>query len=247
MDVCLPEHGKEIKGSKLLERKHFRWAEQMDELPHVHRRKAVRRFLTQNAQSHRPSRRDFTAYGQACLLMADGIFALLQKHQAVLFASLIAKGCKPPPGHRFPHFLRKDHVFLQERFFYFLEREQAHGIMVMDQTEARNDLRFVRRLRDYYSRTQRGRERARWIVPEPLFVDSSMYPAIQAADLCIYCINWGYREEKWAYHGDVREEIRQRYVSRIDALQFRGKGQRGEQTFFTKGIVFVPDPFEPRT
>ncbi len=239
-------HGKEVKGSKLLERKHFQWARQMHDLPDAERQKAVRRFLSQGAGAPRPSRRDFTAYGQASLRMADGIFDLLDRHGAVLFASLIPRGCRPPPEYRFNHFLRKDHIFLQERFFYFLERERTHGILVMDQTEAKGDIRFVRKLRDYYTKTQTGRYRTQWIVPEPLFVDSSMYPAIQAADLCIYCINWGYREDRWLYRGKLREEIARRYASRLDALQFRGDGCRGGKVFRTRGIVFVPDPFSAR-
>jgi hypothetical protein len=136
--------------------------------------------------------------------------------------------------------------FLQERFFYFLEEKQEHGLLVMDQTEAIDDSRFVRRLRDYYTRTQPGRERTRWIVPEPLFVDSRMYPAIQAADLVIYCINWGFRLRSWDYQGEVREEIAQRYKDRLWNLQFKGEGCRDGNVFRTWGIFYVPDPYEPR-
>ncbi len=243
--VRLAEYGTEVKGAKLLHRKHFQNAGNMHELEDAERYKAVRRFLSQGG-GRRPSKRDFSAYGQACLMMADGVFDLLEKHEAVLFASMIQKGCRPPPGFRFEHYLRKDHVFLQERFFYFLERERSHGMFVMDQTDVRGDIRFVRRLRDYYTKTLTGRERTCWIVPEPLFVDSQMYPAIQAADLCIYCVNWGYREPRWEYKGPVREEISRRYAHRLDGLQFRGEGYRNGRTFRTSGIVFVPDPYTAR-
>lgn len=242
----LIEYGKEIKGSKLLERKHFSWAQQLHELTDAERQKAVRRFLSQGAQEQRPSQRDFTAYGQACLMMADGIFSLLERHRAVVFASLIRQGCRPPRGYQYEHFLRKDHVFLQERFFYFLERNQEYGLFVMDQTEATDDSRFVKRLRNYYTKTRTGRERTRWIVPEPLFVDSRMYPAIQAADLIIYCINWGYRLPAWDYHGQVRDEIGRRYGEQLSNLQFSGDGYRDGNVFRTWGIFYVPDPYEPR-
>ena len=242
----LAEYGKEIKGSKLLERKHFLWADQLHALADDERQKAVRRFLSQGAQGLRPSRRDFIAYGQACLMMADGIFDLLERHDAVIFASLIRRGSRPPRGYRYEHFLRKDHIFLQERFFYFLEAKQEHGLFVMDQTEATDDSRFVKRLRNYYRKTQTGRMRTQWIVPDPLFVDSSMYPAIQAADLVIYCINWGYRLHRWDYHGEVREEISRRYGTRLSDLQFCGDGYRDGNVFRTWGIFYVPDPYEPR-
>ena len=207
----LADYGKEIKGSKLLERKHFLWAKQLHTLSDAERQKAVRRFLSQGAPESHLSRREFSAYGQACLMMADGIFELLKKHDAVIFASLIRRGIRPPRDYKNKHFLRKDHVFLQERFYYFLEGKQEHGLFVMDQTEVTDDSRFVRRLRDYYTKTHTGRMRTQWIVPEPLFVDSRMYPTIQAADLVIYCINWGYRLHNWDYHGEVREEISRRY------------------------------------
>jgi len=122
--VRLPEYNVEIKGSKLLARDRFIWASQMQKLPPHIRHKSVRRFLTRKSQKEPPNKQDFTAYGQASLMMAHRIFDLLEKHGAVLFASLISRGCKPPKDYRFDHFLRKDHIFLQERFFYFLEKKQ---------------------------------------------------------------------------------------------------------------------------
>ena len=43
--------------------------------------------------------------------------------------------------YRFDDFLRKDAVFLFERFFYFLEEKDAHGVLVMDETDKREDRR----------------------------------------------------------------------------------------------------------
>jgi len=137
------ELGGEIKGSKLLERKRMEWARQMHPLPPESRLKAVNRFLTKRRQGLAPSRRDFTAFGQANLLMAKRIFDLLEYHEAVLFASLIPRGVKKPIDFQFNHYLRKDHVFLQERFFCFLEHKAEHGLFVMDQTEKQQDNQFV--------------------------------------------------------------------------------------------------------
>ncbi len=150
------ELGGEIKGSRLLARKRIEWSQQMHPLDDGSRHRGVSRFLTKSLQREPPSRRDFTAYGQASRRMARRIFDLLEGNQAVLFASLIPRGTKPPKGFTSEHYLRKDHVFLQERFFYFLELKQEHEIFVMDQTEKQNDKRFVQRLHAYYTKTQKG-------------------------------------------------------------------------------------------
>jgi hypothetical protein len=50
---------------------------------------------------------------------------------------------------------------------------------------------FVRQIERYFTKTQTGRNRTTWIVPVPMFVASDMTMAVQAADLAIYCVNWG--------------------------------------------------------
>ena len=240
------ELGGEIKGSKLLEKQRFQWANQEPLLDDATRQKGVRRFLAQKQQRVSPKRLDFAAYGQASILMANRIFDLLVRHEAVLFASAIPRGVKPPADFKYDYYLRKDHVFLQERFFYFLEKEREHGLFVIDQTEKRQDKRFVKRLQDYYTKTQTGISRTQWIIPSPLFVDSEMSVGVQAADLCLYCINWGFRLQSWDFRGPMREEIANRFGGRLASLQFQGTGYRDGSTFPTYGIVYVPDPFTGR-
>ena len=239
--------GGEIKGSKLLQKQKFSWAGQMPSLDDTARRKGVRRFLTLKHQNTSPKRLDFTAYGQASIMMAERIFDLLFRHEAVLFASMIPRGVKPPENFEFGHYLRKDHIFLQERFFYFLEYKRENGLFVMDQTEKRQDKRFVKRLQDYYAKTRIGRQRTQWIVPVPLFVDSEMSVGVQAADLCLFCINWGYRLQSWNFKGPQRQEIANKFGGRLNALQFKGDGYQDGITFRTYGIFFVPDPYESRS
>ena len=189
---------------------------------------------------------EFTAYGQACLRMAQGTFDLLKRHQTVLMASVIPCGAAKPQGFKFDEFLRKDVVFLLERFFYFLELKQEYGILVMDETEKRGDQRFVARMERYFSKTAIGRYRTAWIVPTPLFVSSDMTYAVQAADLCIYCVNWGFRLPRRGMNAERREEIANMFGPAIADLQLRGQGYRDGRVFETYGIVYVPDPYEPR-
>ncbi|MDE0530727.1 MAG: DUF3800 domain-containing protein [Albidovulum sp.] len=243
--IRLSEVGSEIKGSKLLDRKRFGWANQEAPLDDVSCKKGARRFLTRSQQRQTPSKRDFTAFGQASIKMAHEVFASLKSHNAVLFASVIPR-VKPPPNYRFKHFLRKDLIFLQERFYWFLEAKQESGLLILDQVEKETDKRYLKRVQDYYIKTANGRKRSKWIVPYPLFVDSELSLGAQAADLCLYCINWGFRRPEWNFHGAARDDIHAEFAGLCGEPQYRGTSvQNGtEQCLF--GIFFVPDPFTAR-
>jgi hypothetical protein len=182
--VRLRDHGKEAKGYKLLDKDRLRWASQTSPLPAPDRRKNVRGFLQKGKDKATPTSVEFAAYGQACLEMARGVFDLLYAHEAHLFASAIPRGVKPPANFHETEYLRKDHVFLFERFYYFLEAQAQHGLIVMDESEKTLDKKFVSRLESYFTRTGTGRNRSYWIVPAPLFVSSDMTYAVQAADIC---------------------------------------------------------------
>ena len=143
-------------------------------------------------------------------------------------------------------YLRKDHVFLFERFFYLLEEKQEHGVLVMDEVEKAEDRRFVRRMERYFTKTDNGRYRTTWIVPTPFFVSSDMTYAIQAADLCIYCVNWGFRLDSLGMNAGKRDEIADRFGAWLNRLQFRGQGHRDGVVFNSFGVVYVPDPYSGR-
>ena len=136
-------------------------------MPDEERRKHSRGFLTKGLERKPPRREEFTAYGQACLEMATGIFQLLRDHEAQLFAAAIPRSVRRPETFEALEYLRKDHVFLLERYFYFLEGQKQHGLLVMDEVEKKEDRRFVRRLESYSRNTATGRHRSAWIVPAP--------------------------------------------------------------------------------
>ena len=192
-----------------------------------------------------PTREEFTAYGQACLEMARGVFQLLRDHGAVLFASAIPVSVKKPVGLQIDEFLRKDHVFLLERFFYFLEAKREHGLLVMDEVEKTADRRFVRQLEAYFTRTGPGQYRTTWIVPTPFFVSSDMAYPVQAADLAIYCLNWGFRLPSQGMDATKRNEIADEFGPWLHQLQFHGDAHKSGQVFETWGIVYVPNPYAP--
>ena len=149
----LHQYRTEIKGCKLLDKDRIRWASQGPPMEPEARRKYSRGFLTKGLEKKPPSRDEFTAYGQACIEMARGIFQLARSHQTVLFAAAIPRNVRKPVQSHIEGFLRKDHVFLFERFYYFLEERQTHGLLVMDEVEKSLDRKFVRQMEAYFTRT----------------------------------------------------------------------------------------------
>lgn len=240
------QYRKEFKGSNLLDRRRFKWAAQAARFEDEKRRKCARRFFSKGLTKRKPVRDEFTAYGQACLEMARGIFRLLRNHDAALFAAAIPRGVRRPPMREAEEFLRKDHVFLLERYFYFLEEKQEHELLVMDQVEDVYDRRFVGRLEDYFTKTEKGVLRTQWIVPSPIFVSSAMSLPVQVADLCVYCINWGFRLPERGMDAPVRQEIAGEFGAWLSQLQYRGSGRDQGEVYQSYGIVFVSDPYSSR-
>jgi Protein of unknown function (DUF3800) len=244
--TALHQFRTELKGCKLLDKDRFKWSAQASAMSDEERRKHCRGFLTKGLEKGPPSRDEFTAYGQACLEMATGIFELLRDHGARLFAAAVPCSVVRPKTHEAEEFLRKDQVFLLERYFYHLEQERQHGLLVMDEVDKTEDRRFVRRLEAYFRRTQAGRYRSSWIVPTPFFVSSDMTYPVQAADLAIYCVNWGFRLPRRGMDAAVREEVADDFGPWLAQLQFRGQGFREGETYDSYGILFVPDPYVAR-
>lgn len=209
------------------------------------RRKGSRGFLTKGLEKKSPSRDEFTAYGQACVEMARGTFQLAQSHQGVLFATAIPRSVVKPSQPHIEEYLRKDHVFLLERFYYFLEKQKTHGLLVMDEVEKSLDRKFVRQMEAYFSKTALGRYRTQWIVPSPFFVSSEMTYPVQAADLFIYCVNWGFRLPSQGMDAPRREEIAEEFGPWLSKIQYHGQGYREGQVFESWGIVYVPNPYSP--
>lgn len=243
----LASYGKELKGSTLLDRKRFRFANQAEPMFGDERRKHARSFLHKGSSGAAPSQAEFTAYGQACIEMARGTFQLLRDHEAVVFASAIPKGAPRHAATVPDEYLRKDQVFLFERYFYFLEGQQEHGLLVLDEVQKSLDRKFVRQLEAYFQKTIHGRYRTSWIVPTPFFVASDMAYPVQAADLVIYCVNWGFRLATIGMEAPSRAEIAAEFGPWLNQLQFHGRGYRDGNVFDSFGIVLVSDPYSTRT
>lgn len=164
----LHDYKKELKGSKLLDKDRFKWAAQDSELSPEVRQRNSRGFLTKGLEKKPPTKFEFTAYGQASLLMARLVFDALKAMDARVFASVIPASVIKPATYVAQDFLRKDHVFLLERYFYFLEKQNEHGLLVMDEVEKVSDHRFVRQMDKYFSQTATGTGVSRWPCVQPV-------------------------------------------------------------------------------
>jgi hypothetical protein len=242
--VRLADFKKEFKGEKLLDKDRVSWAFQDSQQSDEERRRNARAFLSKGLQKAAPTRAEFSGYGQASLQMAQGIFRLLRDHDAKVFAAAIPRGVKAPDSRPAEEYLRKDHVYLLERFYYFAHKMQEQGLLVMDQVEEQHDYRFVRKLERYFVRTTKGIQRADWIVPSPFFSSSYLSIPIQVADVCIYCINWGFRRPSWGMDAPTRKEIEEQFAGWIRRLEFQDK-RRSSAGGVKKvlGIVFVQNPY----
>ena len=240
----LHRYKSEIKGSKLLDKDRLRWASQDGVLDEVSRRKHCLGFLNKGLEKKAPNRIEFSAYGQACLFMARGIFDLLREHEAKIFAAAIPRSVTKPATFEAEEYLRKDLVFLLERYFYLLEAERETGLVVLDETDKTLDRRFVSRLERYFKLTQTGRYRSTRIVPSPFFVASDMAYPVQVADVCIYAVNQGFRLPKSGMNAAVRQDVHDEFSQQIAALQFKGEGYKDGEVFTSFGIVYVADPYE---
>ncbi len=232
----------EIKGSKLLDKDRFRFAAQAPPMEDSERRKHCLGFLNKGLRKQSPASAEFAAYGQACLQMARGIFDLLAEHEARIFASIIPRKLAAPQERE--DILRKDMVFLLERYFYMLEYTREAGLLVLDESEKMEDRRFVRRLERYFRETQTGRYRSARIVPSPFFVASDMAYPIQVADVIVYTINTGVRLPRMTE--PTRAEIAGEFAPLVERLQWRGDGYRDGASFKTQGLVYVPDLYSAR-
>lgn len=237
--ATLATFGREIKGHRLLDKDRFKFANQAPTMDDLARRKHASAFLQKGTEQRQPSRDEFTAYGQACLAMARGIFDVLRGHDARLIAAAIPRNVPSPPSDRPDDILRKDHVYLLERYFYLLQEKRESGLLVLDETDKAEDRRLVRRVERYFTTTVTGRHRAYHVVPSPFFVSSDMAYPVQAADVCIYCVNWGYRMPHRGMGAPVRSEIATEFGPLLEELEFHGRARRDGVDYNLFGIVFL--------
>jgi hypothetical protein len=179
---------RELKAKKLLNRKVFRLAHQLDPFHLDERVQLARECLERGDEA---GRRQLTALAQAKLAYVAELLDICSRFRCKAFASVVNKASPvPAPGH-----LRKDYAYLFERFFYYLEDlgPAAYGIVVFDELDKVQSHLLLNQMDRYFKYTARGRHRSGQILPEPLFVHSDLTTGVQLADLLSYIVSWGVR------------------------------------------------------
>lgn len=180
---------REMKAKKILKRKTFRLAEQLPPIEPERRRQLAKECLNSGATA---TKEHITALAQAKLDYAKEVLSLALGYRCKVFASIVTEEIRQTET---SDFLRKDYIYLFERFFYFLQDKQGEqcGIIVFDETEKTQSHRLIQQIENYFKKTNKGRTRSSLLIPEPLFVHSDLTTGVQIADLLAYIISWGIR------------------------------------------------------
>lgn len=181
---------RELKARKLLKKKTFRLASQMDSFSAEDMRNLARECLDNGATA---TREQLTALAQAKIKFVQELLQLAANFRCKAFASIVSEEFNFADT---PDFLRKDYVYLFERYFYFLEDKKVEapsGLIVFDETEKTQSHRLIQQIENYFKKTYKGRSRSTLLIPEPLFVHSDLTTGVQIADIIAYVISWSCR------------------------------------------------------
>ena len=214
----------ELKAKKILKKKVFRLVTQLPQIEAD--------LIPDLAQScfknkHNCSRTELAALAQAKLQFIEEILIICQKFNTHVFASIINYR-NPDP--RLPlddwaqiDYLRKDYAYLFERFFYFLEDQNRKssindmGIVIFDELEKSKSHILYDQMNAYFQKTNKGRERSRFIIPEPFFVHSDLTTGVFIADIVAYCLAFGFRME---YLKEPKRQELDKYLSPICDMRY---------------------------
>lgn len=204
----------EVKGKRFLKRKVFRHAAQAEPIDLDERRALAKRSIENGAAV---GGQQLTALAQAKLDFVREVFDICARFHCQAFASIV-EPCAPRP---IASVLRKDYAFLFERFFYFLEDRgpTVQGVIVFDELEKTQSKILIDQMEEYFLHTNRGKLRARQIVPQPFFVHSDLTTLTQVADLVAYVTAWGFRLPG-LLEAPAREELKP-FADQVGALRYR--------------------------
>jgi hypothetical protein len=182
----------EIKAKKFLKTKVFRLAaqKQLTHLTALQRAEAAKACLLKGASA---TQDELTAIAQAKLAYVEQVLALCSKYGCKVFATILLD--KPERNELTDSYLRRDYIYLFERFFYFLEDSETkqQGLVVFDELDKPGSFTIITQMDRYFKNTAKGIQRASLVIPEPFFVHSDLTTGIQIADLIAYIISWGLR------------------------------------------------------
>ena len=193
---------------------------------------------TRGQPTNHPTFLEIVAFSRQVLAFVHAVLDIAASFNVQVFASVVDQNApKPEPGH-----LRKDYVYLFERYFYFLETLPARdrGLIVFDELDKSQSHVLLQQMAAYFLGTETGRYRSSRIVPEPFFVHSDLTTGIFLADLAAYILGWGWRLNRMQQ--PCRRELSV-YVSKLHDMQFHGEKPKadGSGVWPLHGIVYLDD------
>ena len=201
---------RELKAKKLLSPKVFRKAGQLSPIACDERVRLAKSCLDDGEAA---GFREITALAQAKLAYCSEVLKICEETGCRIFASIVVN---PDINHTHrKDYLRRDYVYLLERFYYYLQgiRRGETGIVVMDELERSQSHLLYEQMSAYFLKTRNGQERSLAIIPEPLFVHSELSTGIQVADLVAYTLSWAFRRPR-----QLTKPKREELTDLVDAM-----------------------------
>jgi hypothetical protein len=235
----------EMKAKRLLKRKRFKSAARPIEIPDVELVSLAHSALTKGMAASEAGRaksdateRELVAYSRSVLRFVDDVLDIAARHSVQVFASVVdIKAPRPSKG-----LLRKDYVYLFERYFYFLETlaPRERGLVVFDELDKAKAHILIQQMAAYFLGTKTGRYRSSRVVPEPFFVHSDLTTGVFLADLTAYILGWGWRLQRMLQ--PKRDELAG-YAQKLHDMQFHGEKMLpdGSGAMPLHGIIYLED------
>ena len=166
---------------------------------------------------------ELVAYSRQVLRFVHEVLNIAASFNVQVFASMVDPTAPRPAKGR----LRKDYVYLFERYFYFLETfpPRERGLVVFDELDKSQAHGLLQQMAAYFLGTETGRYRSSRIVPEPFFVHSDLTTGVFLADLTAYILGWGSRLAKMPQKS--RPELAP-YAKKLHDMQFHGEKPKAE-------------------
>ncbi|MBN1513070.1 MAG: DUF3800 domain-containing protein [Phycisphaerae bacterium] len=235
----------EPKAKQLLKRKRFRLANQRIEIPDEELAVLAHSALTKGLEAHRVgadsspiTARELTGYSRSVLRFVDSVLDIAAGFNVKIIASVVDSNAAQSER----DILRKDVVYLFERYFYLLKDQcpNQRGLVVFDELDKAKAKHLIERMAAYFLGTKTGRFRSSLIVPAPFFVHSELTTGVFLADLAAYVLGWAWRLGSMPQ--DSRQELKP-FAKKLHEMRFQGQKPKSDGTghWPLHGIVYLDD------